>query len=146
MPGSWSWTPSPDRFYVYPPYLHPQLLPLTTQMPRHFCIHVFEHRGHARGLARKQRTVTFGFLLRGDDLCFVLLLRGVMLFFRPMPDADQVLLEPLDGVAQRKPRPVVGRTVFGGIVGRGVRAGAIRSEERRVGKEWTSLRPAGCKQ
>src|SRR5690606_1483328 len=125
MPGSWSWTRCPDRSYVYPPYLHSQLLSLTAQMPRHVCVHVFEHRRNAGGLPGKQRAVTFGFLLRGDDLGLVLLLRRVMLFFRPVAKTNQMLLEAFDRVSQRKARPVVGRAVLGGIVGRGVRAGTI---------------------
>src|SRR5690606_6441192 len=116
MPESWSGTGCPDRPYVYPPYLHSQDLTLTTQVPRHVCVDVFEHSGDTGGLARQQRTVAFSLFLRSDDFRFILLLGGLMLFLWPVSDADQVFFRAIDRVAQGEAGPIVSRPVFGGVV------------------------------
>src|SRR5207253_1917130 len=86
---------------------------------------VFEHRRGARNLATGEGAVLLGFFLRSNDFGFEFGADSGVFFFRPLTDFHQVLLEARNRVAQREVAPVVGRTVFGRIIGRRVRAGAV---------------------
>ena len=58
--------------------------------------------------------------------CFdQLLMQGLLQLVRPFAQADEVMLQPLDGVAQRPALGLVGRAVAGGIVAGRVAFGAI---------------------
>ncbi len=59
-------------------------------------------------MAVHQRAVAFGFFLRGDHFGFQFLLQRFVLVVGPDAEADQVLLQAGDGVAQREVGPVVG--------------------------------------
>ena len=58
------------------------------------------------------------------------------------PIRDQVLLQPRDRIAQRKPCPIIGGTVLGGIVRGGMRARAVRDPFDQRGAE-PSMRALG---
>ena len=98
---------------------------LLVQVRRHVLEHVLEHGRQRRDVAVLQRAVLRGLLQRRRHLLVECLLRARVLVVRPGAQADQVLLQPRDRVAEREMRPVVGRPVARRVVGGGMRAGAV---------------------
>src|SRR5690606_28118771 len=102
-----------------------QLLALAAQVFGHVLVDVVEHLGGAGPQLAAERAVGLGLLERARDLGVVVGAGLLVLFLAPQAALDQVLLEPFDRIAQREALRVVGGAVLGGIVGRGVRAGAV---------------------
>ena len=88
--------------------------------------HVLEHASPAAGCRPSCSEPCFeASFERGRHLLVERLLRARVLVVRPCAQADQVLLQARDRIAEREVRPVVGRPVARGVVGGGVRAGAV---------------------
>src|SRR5256885_14110090 len=88
-----------------------QLFPLATQVRGHVLVHVVEHGRSVVDVARGERAVTLRDLLCRDHLVFRFFLCAGVLLVGPCADADEVLLQPSDRIAQRKARPVIGGAV-----------------------------------
>src|SRR3546814_14115131 len=93
----------------------------------HVFINVFKHGRHAGHVAANQSAMALGQFLRGNHFGLDFLMRRFVLLLGPRADFYQMLLEPRNGIAQREMRPVVGGTIFGWIVGRGMWAGDRKS-------------------
>lgn len=80
----------------------PQLLTLALQVLRHLFINVFEHGRGAWNLAAGEGAVLFGFFLRLDHFGLKFGTDYRVFLFGPLANADQVLLEAGNRVAQGK--------------------------------------------
>jgi hypothetical protein len=69
---------------------------------RQFREHVLEHQRHIEKRRVGQRAVGDGLLPRLDDGGFHFLFQRAVLLFGPVAERDQVALEPLHRVAERK--------------------------------------------
>src|SRR3982751_2370694 len=89
---------------------------LVLQVRRHVPIDVLEHRRQRRRRAVEQRAVLRRFLECGADLGVERLGRLLVLLVGPDAEADQVLLQARDRVAERVVLRVVAGAVFRRIV------------------------------
>src|SRR5690606_12388401 len=96
-------------------------------------IDLFEHGLHA-GARLAQGADGLGFTGGGADLLDRFLLGFFLLFVRPFAQADQVLLQAGDRIAQRPLLVLVARAVAAGIVRGRVRGAAIgeQFDDRRA--------------
>src|SRR5438093_13150517 len=110
------------------------LFALALEVPRHFLVHVLEHRAHGREWSLVERAQSFGFLARGAHLFFNLLRHRFVLLLGPGAAADEMHLQALDRIAERP---------FLGFVGGAVTARIVRGRMRRgaVGEKLDERRP-----
>src|SRR5690606_8745266 len=87
-------------------------------------IDLFKHGLHARARLA-QGADGLGFLAGGADLLDGVFLGFDLLLVRPFAQHDQVLLQALDGVAQRPLLGLVAWAIAAGVVRRRVRGAAI---------------------
>src|SRR5579859_4741688 len=97
----------------------PRFLALAAKVPGHFLIDVLEHGLGARRRALIQRAVGFRLLGGLGDVVRQLFLQRLLLLLGPFAELDQMLLEALQGIAQRPAGGLVGGTVFAGVVAGG---------------------------
>src|ERR1051326_6739747 len=95
---------------------NPRLLALAAEMPRHVLVHVLEHRLHAGDFAFAQSAVGGCFRIRGAPLLRGVLLRRLVARTIPFAERNQVLLQPLDGIAQWPTLRLICRAIARGIV------------------------------
>src|SRR5947207_13209723 len=101
-----------------------RLAQLVLKMQRHVLVDVLEHRCDRRRVAVEQRAVLRRLLERGAHLRIELLGGRLVLGLRPGAEADQVLLQARDRVAERIALRVVAGAVARRIVRGRMRAGA----------------------
>ena len=102
-----------------------RLAHLLAQVRRHVPIDILEHRRQRRDVAVQHRAMLQRQLQGGGDLGLVLRDGRLVLGLGPGPQADQVLLQPRDRVAEREVLPVVRRPVARGVVRGGVHQHAV---------------------
>src|SRR5206468_5238865 len=102
-----------------------RLAQLILKMRRHLLVDVLEHRRDRRRVAVEERAVLRRLLQRCAHLRVELLGGGLVLGLRPGAEADQVLLQARDRVAERIALRVVAGAVARWIVRRRMRAGAV---------------------
>src|SRR6185312_9398799 len=93
-----------------------ELLPLARQMRRHLVEDILEHGGRVERRPLGERAEARRLFPTGDDVRLELLLEGRVALLRPLAEADQVLLETGDGIAERPGRPLLLRPVARRIV------------------------------
>src|SRR5919109_2565917 len=97
-----------------------ELFALAAQVLGKFLVHVLEHQQPVEARALVQRTVGHGLLPRGLHLGVELGVQLLVLLVAPLAARDEVLLEALDGIAQRPVVVVVLRAITSGIVAGGM--------------------------